>query len=134
MINNLRSTIAEMEKESKGLSGDNKKMFDKMLISLKEQLKEAADPLPQTTKWKEKYPASTDSAITRALKFYLAEQATVDFAAQTVVKGNKKYFSNPVYEKEKSRTWKTIYRAGKDVNAVVKAFVTEWLRQGVHSL
>jgi hypothetical protein len=134
MINNMRSSIAEMEKQSTGLSGENKKMFDKMIISMKEQLKELSDPLPQTTKWKEKYPASTDSAIIRGLKFYLSEQATVDFNAQTVVKGNKKYFVNPQYEKEKTKTWKAIYRAGKEVNTVVKAFVTEWLKQGVHSL
>jgi hypothetical protein len=134
MINNMRSSITGMEKESKGLSGENKKMYDKMIKALNDQLKELSDPLPETTKWKEKYPASTDSAIIRGLKFYLAEQATVDFNAQTVVKGNKKYFVNPVYEKEKTKTWKTIYRAGKEVNAVVKAFVTEWLKQGVHSL
>lgn len=131
-IDNIKSAIADMEKEMKGLSAENKKMYSKIADPMKEQLKEAADPLPQTTKWKEKYPASTDSVIIRGLKFYLSEQATVDFAAQTVVKGNKKYFVNPVYEKEKSRTWKTIYRAGKEVNAVVKAFVTEWLKQGVH--
>ncbi len=131
MINNMRSSITDMEKESKGLSGDSKKMFDKMVAAMKEQVKEMSDPLPQTTKWKEKYPASTDSVLIRGLKFYLNEQATVDFAAQTVVKGNKKYFVNPVYEKEKTRTWKTIYRAGKEVNGVVKTFVTEWLKQGV---
>jgi len=132
-IDNMRSTIAEMEKEMKGLSGENKKMYAKIVNPLKEQLKEAVDPLPATTKWKEKYPASTDSAITRALRFYLSEQATVDFTAQTVLKGKIKYFVNPQYEKEKSKTWKTIYRAGKEVNAVVKTFVTEWLKQGVHS-
>ncbi|MEO6253748.1 MAG: hypothetical protein ABIO79_10600 [Ferruginibacter sp.] len=131
LIDNMRSSIAEMEKEMKGLSGENKKMYASILTPLKEQMKEAADPLPQTTKWKEKYPVSTDSAIIRALNFYLSEQATVDFSAQTVVKGNKKYFVNPQYEKEKSKTWKTIYRAGKEVNSVVKSFVTEWLKLGV---
>ena len=99
---------------------------------LNQQLKEADDPLPQTTKWKEKYPASTDSAIIRGLNFYLSEQATVDFAAQTVLKGKTRYFVNPQYEKEKSKTWKTIYRAGKEVNTVVKVFVTDWLKAGVH--
>ncbi len=133
-INNLRSALTDMEKEMKGLTGDDKKLYAPMVATLKEQLKEAADPLPQTTKWKEKYPASTDSAITRALRFYLSEQASVDFTAQTILKGKTKYFVNPQYEKEKSKTWKTIYRAGKEVNTVVKAFVTDWLKQGVHSL
>ncbi|HMI78692.1 MAG TPA: hypothetical protein VK484_07855 [Ferruginibacter sp.] len=132
-IDNMKSSVADMEKEIKGLSGDNKKMYAKMLTVLQEQLREAADPLPQTTKWKEKYPASTDSAIIRGLKFYLSEQATVDFTAQTVAKGKIKYFVSPQYEKEKSETWKTIYRAGKEVNTVVRTFVTEWLKQGVHS-
>lgn len=132
-INNLGSALADMEKEMKGLNGDGKKLYAQMVTTLKEQLKEAAEPLPQTTKWKEKYPASTDSAITRALRFYLSEQATVDFTAQTLLKGKTKYFVNPQYEKEKSNTWKTIYRAGKEVNTVVKVFVTDWLKQGVRS-
>ena len=123
-----------MDKEMKSLSGDSKKIYAKMVAVMKEQLNEAADPFPQTTKWKEKYPASTDSVITRALKYYLIEQATVDFTAQTVLKGKTKYFANALYEKEKSKTWKTIYRAGKEVNAVVKKFVTDWLKQGVHHL
>lgn len=131
MVKSLRSSITEMEKQLKDLSGETKKMYAQMVTAMQEQFKEITDPLPLTTKWKEKYPASTDSAIIRGLKFYLTEQATVDFAAQTVVKGNRKYFMNPVYEKEKTRTWKTIYRAGKEVNAVVKNFVTEWLKQGV---
>ena len=75
---------------------------------------------------------STDSAIIRGLKFYLSEQATVDFGAQTILKGKTRYFVNPNYEKEKSTTWKTIYRAGKEVNTVVKTFVTDWLKKGVH--
>jgi hypothetical protein len=133
-IESMKSGIADMEKEMKGLSGEGKTMYAKMVVTMKEQLKEAADPMPQTTIWKEKYPASTDSAIIRGLKFYLTEQATVDFAAQTVLKGKTKYFVNPLYEKEKTKTWKTIYRAGKEVNTVVKNFVTDWLKQGVHSL
>jgi hypothetical protein len=131
VIDNMRSSIAEMENQLKDLTGETKKMYAKMVTAMQVQFKELSDPLPETTKWKEKYPASTDSAVIRGLKFYLSEQATVDFAAQTIVKGNKKYFVNPVYEKEKSRTWKTIYRAGKEVNAVVKTFVTDWLKQGV---
>ena len=133
-IDNMKSAVADMDKEMKSLSGDSKKIYAKMVAVMKEQLNEAADPFPQTTKWKEKYPASTDSVITRALKYYLIEQATVDFTAQTVLKGKTKYFVNALYEKEKSKTWKTIYRAGKEVNAVVKKFVTDWLKQGVHHL
>ena len=132
-IESMKSGIADMEKEMKGLSGDGKTMYATMIITMKEQLKEAADPMPQTTLWKEKYPASTDSAIIKGLKFYLNEQTTVDFAAQTVLKGKTKYFVNTQYEKEKTKTWKTIYRAGKEVNTVVKNFVTDWLKQGVHS-
>ncbi len=130
-INSMRSSITDMEKELKGLSGDTKKMYASLVTSMKEQLNEAADPLPLTTKWKEKYPASTDAVIIRGLNFYLTEQATVDFAAATILKGKTKYFVNPQYEKEKTKTWKTIYRAGKDVNTVVKSFVTDWLKQGV---
>lgn len=134
MIKSMSSGITEMEKQLKDLSGETKKMYAQMVTAMKEQFKQMADPLPQTTAWKQKYPASTDSAIIRGLKFYLSEQATVDFNAQTVLKGRTIYFVNPKYEKEKSRTWKTIFRAGKEVNSVVKAFVTEWLKQGVHSL
>jgi hypothetical protein len=131
VIDNMRSGILEMEKNMKELDGETKKMYAGMVNAMKVQLKELSDPLPQTSKWKEKYPASTDSVITRALTFYLAEQATVDFTAQTTIRGNKKYFVDPRYEKERTRTWKTIYRAGREVNAVVKEFVTAWLKQGV---
>lgn len=131
VVDNMRSGILEMEKNMKELDGETKKMYAGMVNAMKDQLKELSDPMPQTTKWKEKYPATSDSAVARALRFYLNEQATVDFSAQTIQKGNKKYFSNPLYEKEKTRTWKTIYRAGKEVNAVVKDFVTAWLKQGV---
>ena len=36
-------------------------------------------------------------------------------------------FVNPDYEK-KSKKWKAIYRAGKEVNDAVTAFVKDWLK------
>lgn len=130
-LGNMKSSIADMEAEAKKTtSPDAKKMYNGMIADMKRQYKEASDPMPNTTEWKEKYPETVDSLIIRQLNFYLSELATVDFDAQTIQKGRIKVFAKPEYEK-KGKTWKYIYRSGKDVNDVVKVFVKDWLKQGV---
>lgn len=126
----IQKMVTEYEGEMKKTKDPKiKEMYANIISGFKQQLKEASDPTPLTTAWKEKYPETVDSLIRRQLNYYLAEQATVDFAAQTILKGKTKYFVKQEYER-KSRTWKAIYRAGKDVNEVVKAFVKDWLQQG----
>ncbi|NOT52460.1 MAG: hypothetical protein HOP10_14415 [Chitinophagaceae bacterium] len=129
LAESLKKTIESMEAELKKTKDPQaKKMYEEIIAEFRKQYKEASDPTPLTTAWKEKYPEASDSLVRRQLNFYLAEQATVDFTAQTVLKGKTKYFVKPEYE-SKGKTWKSIYRAGKDVNDVVVAFVKEWLKK-----
>lgn len=85
------------------------------------------DPTPNKTKWEKQYPENYKQVIKTRLEEYLAISATVDFNA-TVTGNAKKKFTNPEYEK-KSLKWKAIYRAGKDVNTRVTAFVKGWLQE-----
>lgn len=129
-LETIKKNIADMESEAKKTTDPTvKKMYNDIIADMKHQQKEASDPMPNTTAWKEKYPPA-DSLIMRQLNFYLSELATVDFAAQTVQKGRIKIFAKPEYER-KGKTWKYIYRSGKEVNEVVKVFVKDWLKQGV---
>jgi hypothetical protein len=124
----LRKAVAEYEGQLKNAKSQmEKNMWGQLVVEFRKQYKEASDPTPLTTAWKEKYPERLDSLVKKQLNFYLAEQATVDFAAQTVLKGKTKYFVKPEYEK-KSKVWKAIYRGGKEVNEVVKLFVKDWLK------
>lgn len=122
---NIKTTITEFEASYKAAkTTQEKELFAPLLTDLKRQFKEASDPTPQTSAWREKYPETADSLVAKQLKFYLSELAEVDFGAVLITKqttSNKeiKVFANPKFEKEKSKTWKYIFRAGKEVNAVV---------------
>jgi hypothetical protein len=130
-MESINKSIADMEAEAKKHKDpQTKKMYGDIIADMKRQQKEQSDPLPNTTAWKAKYPEHLDSLVVRQLNFYLSELATVDFAAQTVQKGRTKVFAKQEYER-KGKTWKYIYRSGKDVNDVVKVFVKDWLKQGV---
>ena len=69
-----------------------------------------------------------NSMVHQQLKAYLDTLQTVDFNAQTVKVGALTEFTNPEH-KAKPRQWKLIYRAGKDLNQVGKAFATQWLAE-----
>ena len=130
-LKGLQKSISEFEGEYKqAKDAQTKKMYGDMITTFKKNYKQASDPMPQTTAWREKYPETVDSLIRKQLNVYLSEQATVDFSAQIVLRGKTKYFVKPEYEK-KSPTWKAVYRAGKEVNMVVATFVQEWLKTGI---
>jgi hypothetical protein len=50
----------------------------------------------------------------------------VDFAAELFERKGVKYFTNPVYERKSDR-WKMVFRAGKEVVEVARAFVQQWM-------
>lgn len=135
-MNEMKKSVAELEANAKKAGSQMEKdMYANLLPELRKQLKEAGDPMPLTTAWKEKYPETADSLVRKQLNFYLSELATVDFNAQlttkyTGTKNELKIFANPKYETGKSKTWKYIFRAGKEVNAEVKIFVQNWLKEG----
>ncbi len=62
------------------------------------------------------------------LSVLVAEAATVDFAAQTVRRGDKLKFVNPDYER-KSDIWKALYRAGKAPAAALLEFARAWMKE-----
>lgn len=55
--------------------------------------------------------------IRQELEGFVKVAATVDFAAATQEKDKKVVFVNPAYEKQKSKYWKLLFRAGKGPTA-----------------
>lgn len=104
-------------------------LYEKELTNLRKQVAELEDPTPKKTVWEKKYPVKPDAFVKARLEEYLALVATVDFSAKLTPRpdGKKMVFVNPAYEK-KSKQWKAIYRAGKEVNDAVTAFVKGWLK------
>ena len=104
------------------LSDENQKEID-ALIELSKKPFEGKDV------WEKAYPADPVGLVKKRLQEYLTLVATVDFTAKLTEpkKYERKKFINPAYEK-KSLKWKATYRAGKDVNDVVTAFVKDWLK------
>jgi hypothetical protein len=87
----------------------------------------AKKPFPGKEQWEKTYPADPAVIVKKRLQEYIQLVATVDFSAKLTGSGRKQTFINPAYEK-KPLKWKAIFRAGKDVNDVVTAFVKEWLK------
>jgi len=89
----------------------------------------AKKPFPGKANWEKRYPLDPSGLVKKRLQEYLQLAATVDFNAVLAApdKYTVKKFANPAFEK-KPHKWKAIYRAGKEVNDVVTAFVKEWLK------
>ncbi|MGF2410808.1 hypothetical protein [Ferruginibacter sp.] len=120
-INNYKNDtkyVAEQEKEKAAAQA----RLDKLLEAAKK-------PFPQKTEWEQAYPTNPAVLVKKRLEEYLKTVAAVDFNAKIseADKYGTKKFLSPLYEK-KSNKWKAIYRAGKEVNDVVTAFVKEWLK------
>lgn len=120
-INNYKTDtkyVAEQEKEK----AEAQKRLDMLLEAAKK-------PFPQKAEWEQAYPTNPAVLVKKRLEEYLKTVATVDFNAKIseADKYGTKKFLSPLHEK-KSNKWKAIYRAGKEVNDVVTAFVKEWLK------
>ena len=110
--------VAEQQK----LMDENQKRIDALI-------EESKKSFPGKDVWEKTYPANPVGLVKKRLQEYLTLVATVDFTAKLTEpkKYERKKFINPAYEK-KSLKWKAIYRAGKEVNDVVTAFVKDWLK------
>lgn len=108
--------VAEQQK----LMDENQKRIDALI-------EESKKPFYGKDAWEKAYPADPVGLVKKRLQEYLTLVATVDFNATLSGSGNKKIFTNPAYEK-KSLKWKALYRAGKEVNDVITAFVKEWIK------
>jgi len=149
-VASLQKSIAELEKSLKTQTGDLKKILEESLATLRQQKKEYEKPdneiikmmaqgekmqheqhvkeyEQQTEKWKMDFPESSKAFVKARLQEMLNVTKDVDYNAQLVERYNKKYFSNPVYEK-KPANWKYAFRAGKEVTETARAFAQEWMK------
>lgn len=130
MKKNLKESETAIAKNRKMMSADMIEKMEEGLASLRKTIAEQSDATPNNTQWRKLYPENPADAVKNRLQEYLKLAATVDFNAELSGTGENKKFVNPVYEK-KPLKWKAIYRAGKEVNNVVTAFVKEWLKEGI---
>lgn len=114
---------------------EQQKLLEENQVRLNALLEAAKKPFPGKALWEAKYPADPSVLVKKRLQEYLQLVATVDFNAALTApdKYKIKKFVNPALEK-KSNKWKAIYRAGKEVNDVVTAFVKEWLKGEIISV
>lgn len=150
MIEDLKKSIAEAEKNMSNYAGDLKKTMQELIDSQKEQMKEYEKPdneiigiMEQGEKmavdndlknyqqkikeWETSYPENVNGFIKKRIQQYLDIVKTVDFSAQLKESGGTKKFVNPTYER-KDNDWKKVYRAGKEVNDVARQFATDWIK------
>lgn len=140
MIISQRKSVKELEKQiadlkkQKSISPDLIKTYEKGLEDQKKMLADWEDPHPYLTRWLKLYPEDPAILIKAKLQEYLALAATVDFTAPLAApdKYKRVKFVNPAHEKQSLR-WKACFRAGKEVNEVVTAFVKEWLKGDILS-
>lgn len=151
MIEQYQKSIVQTEANMKKADESMKKIFDPILVTLRQQLKDAQDPnnamlnnykqnypamLKSTetsnqqrlAEWETKYPVNQSLFIKTRLQQFLDETSNIDFSAQLMDKNGKKYFVNPAYE-YKSNRWKLAFRAGHDVIEPARDFVKNWLAE-----
>ena len=132
-LSNLKQSKEVFETNIRNYKSDTKyvaeqqKKLDENQVKLDAILEAAKKNFPGKAEWEQAYPTDPAILVKKRLQEYLALVPTVDFNATLTGKGSRQTFVNPVYEK-KSLKWKAIFRAGKEVNDVVTAFVKEWLK------
>ncbi len=134
-LSSLKSDKIVFEKNINNYKTDTKyvaeqqQKLDETQKQINTILEAAKKPFPGKVNWEKKYPLDPAVLVKKRLQEYLQLSATVDFNAALTApdKYKIKKFINPAFEK-KSNKWKAIYRAGKEVNDVVTAFVKEWLK------
>ncbi|MFV0389558.1 MAG: hypothetical protein ACK5NT_12480 [Pyrinomonadaceae bacterium] len=129
-IKDMKNSLRQMESVRKSLPASARSQMDKSINDLKKQIAIYDDPTPNKSLWMKKYPQDPSVVVKKALEEYLETAATVDFDAKLKTVGQKQKFVNPTYE-AKSLKWKAIYRAGRESNQAVIAFVKKWLNEGV---
>lgn len=122
----FRTNIRNYPNDTKYVAEQQKQLDDneKRITALMEASKK---PFPGKELWEKTYPTDPAVVVKKRLQEYIQLVGTVDFNAKLTTSGRKQVFVNPAYEK-KPLKWKAIYRAGKEVNDVVTAFVKEWLK------
>lgn len=151
LIASYKKAVQETEASLKKADATLKPIFEKMLVTSKEELKKAEDPNNKMIKnyernypamakqieennqrmlneWEEKYPENPMPFVKQRLQQFLDETNDIDFTAELTTKRGFKVFVNPVYER-KSNRWKMAFRAGKEVVEPARKFVQDWLAE-----
>jgi len=151
LIDQYKKSIVETEANMKKADASTKNIFEPILVTMKQQLKDAEDPnnamlsnyketYPEMVKsleasnrqrlaeWESKYPVNQLLFVKTRLQQFLDETANIDFNAQLVEKKGKKYFANQAYE-HKGNRWKLAFRAGRDVVETARTFVKTWMAE-----
>jgi hypothetical protein len=151
LIEQYKKSITETDTNMKKADASMKNIFEPILVTLKQQLKDAQDPnnmmlvnykknyaemlksveasnQQRLSEWEFKYPANQLLFIKTRLQQFLDETSNIDFNAQLMEKNGKKYFVNPVYE-HKGNRWKLAFRAGKEVIEPARTMVKSWLQE-----
>jgi len=151
LIEQYKKSITETDANMNKADPSMKNIFEPILVTLKQQLKDAQDPnnamlnnykknYPEMLKsieasnqqmlaeWGTKYPVNQSLFVKTRLQQFLDETSNIDFSAQLMEKNGKKYFVNPVYE-HKGNRWKLAFRAGREVIEPARAMVKTWLEE-----
>ena len=150
-IDDTKKAMANLEEGMKTANADMKKIFKEGYDLQANALKDYQDPNSEMIKmsvegeknqynwrvteynnklkeWENKYPENHLAFVKTRLTEVLETTKDVDFSAELVTRNNKKYFSNPAYEK-KSGNWKYAFRAGKETTNTVRSFIQGWLKE-----
>jgi len=135
---NLNAKIGELEK-IQALYNDNKKeeslnkyarfsAHEKVLAEIVNQSNRYDE---MQKEMQEKLALDKTQKVKAALQEFLLISADIDFNAQLLPKNQYgiQQFANPVYEKEKSREWKILFRAGKEPVMAARTFAQNWLKE-----
>lgn len=149
LVDQYKKSLLETEASMKKADPSMKSIFEPILTSIKQELKNAEDPNSKTmamykknypemlksleasnqqqvANWESKYPANKLLFVKERLKQFMEETSNIDFTAQLIEKNGKKYFANQAYE-HKGNRWKMAFRAGKEVVEPARAFVQSWM-------
>lgn len=153
-IESTKNTIAEMEKSKSQAAKDQQAMFDDIIKSLKQQLKDIDDPektmykpemdeyikqgyqmqmddyKSKIAEWEKEYPVDNPKPmIKKWINTFLEKSADINFDAKTTKnKDGKLKFVDQQYEYKDSQ-WKLYYRAGKETVNAARTFAQNWLTE-----
>lgn len=146
-----KKSMLQIEESIRKADAATKPIFEKILITAKEDLKKIEDPNSkhnaayaknyeqgvkqnqqnydrQIADWEAKYPSHHLLYVKKRLQEFLNETADIDFDAELITKNGKKYFVNRAYESKGNR-WKMAFRAGKDVITTARTFAEKWMSE-----
>ena len=151
-MENLKNSIAEIEKSKTQVTKDQQTMFDDIIKGLKQQLKEIDDPkntmytpemdsyikqsydmqMDAYTKsvaaWENAYPKNNPNPMIKNwINAFLEKSAGINFDAKiTEIKPGTIKFIDQEYERKDSQ-WKLYFRAGKETVTAARTFAQDWL-------